>query len=422
MGWWLEAVEFSMSDATLLSHLRSVDGIVTSGGSLPVLSDFLFGLRNGGLAVATSSTRAHLIASISIVGTRKDKLFTISTGVLLSPLGRLPRRPLAFSVGSSGLRVFVRFRGNGCGFVKRGKSACPRRGPLGRGTVSVVVSTRVLLGNVDHSLFTATSSRLHPMVGNVCFSVRASSLAFITSSNRGLIHLHGLSMGSPRETSFVLPGGPTGLLGNLLSGRKRVIDVGFSSGGTCVGYTGFRVMYHLVRNHCPGCGDIVPRRGPFGIAVSHVSFLGTLGHISIFSGPTDDLIGLRLGRGRVLISTRSVSFSASTRRGVIYDFSKARLDVNFGTACLVRVLDGVGSRRIVLRLTSPSHTNLVIPSRGRRGRSLLVLLVPVVLGSWGVEGTIGPRGSIDLLQLKSSKCWCYREPCHKGLFYRNLPR
>lgn len=381
--WWCGAVGFVISDAKLFDRLRTVDQMVGSGGSLPVLSYFLVRLASKALSLATSSDRAALSASLRMGRDSNSKHFTISSGAVLRTLGRVPRRPLAFLMGARGLRVAMRCRGNGCDLVKRGTSRCPRTPTLNTGTMRMAVNTPIVLTNVGHSLFTATSSRLHPMVGNVCFSVAARSVAFMTSSKRGLMHGGAFITRNSRGTTFVLPGGPTALLGGLLPGRRKSIRVSFSSHGTAFALRGCDVVYHLVRKHCPGCGSMVPRSGPRGTAVSHVVLVDTLHHMSMFSSRTDDLVGLHLDRGRVRVSTRSVSFSASTRRALAYRCAKDPVDVNFGSAFLVSVLGGVSTRRVLFRLTSPSHTNIVIPMRRRRGRSLLVLLVPVVLGSWG---------------------------------------
>lgn len=374
-------VGFVISDATLFDRLRTVDHIVGSGGTLPVLSYFLFRLRSKALSIAISSDRAAVMASIRIGRDSVGNHFTITDGALLSTLGRVPRRPLAFSVGARALRVAIRCRGKGCDLIKRGTSRFPRSTALNSDTIQMRVDTSVLLNNVGHDMFTATSSRLQPIVGNVCFSVAARSVAVITSSKRGLIHYGALTTHNGRHTTFVLPGGPTALLGGLLPGRGNVIIVRFSRHGTIFALRDCHVMYHLVRNHCPGCGSMVPRGGPRGIAMSHRRLVNTLHHISVFSSRTDDLVGLHVRRGRVMVSTRSVSFSASTRRARMYRCTNTPVDVNFGSAFLVSVLGGVSTRRIIVRLTSPSHTNIIIPMRRRRGRSLLVLLVPVVLGS-----------------------------------------
>ncbi len=378
-----------MSDTALFDQLRAIKHIVGSGGALPVLSYFLFRVGGRALAVATSSDRAALVASLSVVRDRSSVHFYVGTGAVRSSVGRVTSRPLTFSVGPRGVRVATACGGNQFGVIKRDTASCPRIGVARSKVGALSVSTRSLLGNVGHYLFTATSSSLHPMVGNICFSVRGSNLAFISASKRGLIHGGGCAVGGRRPSTFVLPGGPAAVLGGLLPGRTNSMALGFGRHGTVIAVRGSGLVYHLVRKHCPGCGSIVPRGGPCGMAISELALLDTLGHILVFSGRDDTLVGLRLRTGRLIISNRSVSCSASTRRRVFYRCSRTPVGVNFGKAFLVSVLGGVAKRGMVVRLTSPDHTNIVIPTSRRRGRSLLVLLVPVVLGSWGRRPAVG---------------------------------
>ncbi|HMW98392.1 MAG TPA: DNA polymerase III subunit beta, partial [Flavobacteriales bacterium] len=90
-------MKFIVSSSALLKQLQSLQGVLASSNTLPILDNFLFEIDGKQLTVTASDLETTITATMPVEA--KDKgVVAIPARLLLDTLKAFPEQPLTFSV------------------------------------------------------------------------------------------------------------------------------------------------------------------------------------------------------------------------------------------------------------------------------------------------------------------------------------
>lgn len=336
------------------------------------------------LEVATSSVSydqydALPIVSVSKTG-KRDRDVYIATDFLLSSLGGLKSRPIAFRTSRRGLSMIVHCGGNRFSVIKFPTGSCILPNAV-RGGIGTAVRTSILGSDVNGSLCTINGSSLHPVFYNVCFAGGNSRLRYTTAGNSVLMQGVCGIRSSKRRCGFLLRSETTGVIHDVADGSSRGIRMFVASHRVTFRARASCFHAQLVRKECPGCGTIVPASDSGGTVLSGGRLLTTIEQMDMFTSGTHYRITVGFSKLSLILSKGSVSYSARTRRAMFYTCRNNGLHVNFGTRFLGRALRGVAAGRMRFGLDARRHTNIVAPMASSSRVRAMTLVVPVLLST-----------------------------------------
>ena len=93
-------MRFVVSSSTLLKHLNSVNGVITTNPVVPILENFLFEVSEGLLTVSASDLQTSMITEIPVDSKTKGSI-AVPAKILLDTLKNLPEQPVTFSIDES---------------------------------------------------------------------------------------------------------------------------------------------------------------------------------------------------------------------------------------------------------------------------------------------------------------------------------
>ena len=92
-------MNFIVSSTTLLRHLQSISGVLSTNSSLPILDNFLFEIVDNKLTVLASDLETTMMTSLEVQMEEAGKI-AIPAKLLLDVLKNLPDQPCSFRVNT----------------------------------------------------------------------------------------------------------------------------------------------------------------------------------------------------------------------------------------------------------------------------------------------------------------------------------
>jgi DNA polymerase-3 subunit beta len=92
-------MNFIVSSTTLLRHLQSISGVLSTNSSLPILDNFLFDIVDNKLTVLASDLETTMMTSLEVQMEEAGKI-AIPAKLLLDVLKNLPDQPCSFRINA----------------------------------------------------------------------------------------------------------------------------------------------------------------------------------------------------------------------------------------------------------------------------------------------------------------------------------
>src|SRR5574344_2115090 len=142
-------MKFTVSSMKLFNHLSSVNRVINSKNTLPILDCFLFKLQEGTLTITASDSETTLVTSIEVDSSDEDGVVAIGAKTLLDSLKEIPEQPITFEI--SGPTVVM--PSSNAGYLNNPRPAYPsisrRMGEEGKVMLRVYVNTQGLPEQIE---------------------------------------------------------------------------------------------------------------------------------------------------------------------------------------------------------------------------------------------------------------------------------
>ena len=92
-------MNFVVASSLLLKHLKSINGVINTNNTIPILDCFLFELNNGTLTLFASDMETTITTSIKVESNENGSI-AIPAKTLLEALSNLPDQPVSFIIDS----------------------------------------------------------------------------------------------------------------------------------------------------------------------------------------------------------------------------------------------------------------------------------------------------------------------------------
>src|SRR6056297_1466608 len=100
-------MKFVVSSTLLLSHLQSINKVISPKNTLPILDNFLFKLEESNLTITASDLETTLITQLEIENATDSGNVAIPARLLTDTLKELPEQPLTFDINMETLTVVI---------------------------------------------------------------------------------------------------------------------------------------------------------------------------------------------------------------------------------------------------------------------------------------------------------------------------
>src|SRR5574344_1221888 len=137
-------MKFTVSSMKLFNHLSSVNRVINSKNTLPILDCFLFKLQEGTLKITASDSETTLVSSMEVDASDEDGVIAIGAKTLLDALKEIPEQPITFDINQATFEVIVRYQNGKYNLAGQSGEEYPVSPDLTEGVTHLTLDTATL--------------------------------------------------------------------------------------------------------------------------------------------------------------------------------------------------------------------------------------------------------------------------------------
>jgi DNA polymerase III subunit beta len=153
-------MKFIVSSSSLLKHLSSINGVVTTNPVVPILENFLFEIKDSKLTVTASDLQTSMITEIEVEA-KEDGNIAVPARILIETLKNLPEQPVTFSIDKETYSVEISSDNGRYKLAGENATDFPKI-PGVTSATSVEMSTDVLSNAISNTIFATSNDELRP--------------------------------------------------------------------------------------------------------------------------------------------------------------------------------------------------------------------------------------------------------------------
>jgi len=374
-------MKFVVSSSELLSSLQSINKVIGSKNTLPILDNFLFQLHNNTLDITASDLETTLSVSMQINTVDQEGDIAITAKLLTDTLKEFPDQPLTIIVDQNSLMAEISWSTGKFNLPCSSADEYPKMQELGESFNSLEISSYQLLDGISKTVFATADDELRPNMNGIYFDMKTDGLTFVASDAHKLVRYRLLNVLTSQPCSFILPKKPAGFLKNLLGKEETTVKIEFNDKNAVYSFSKYRMSCRLVEGIFPAYNSVIPTNNPKKIVLDRVEFLTALRRIAVFSNQASNLIKLKIAGNEINISAQDLDFSISANERVNCRYDGEDMEIGFKSSFLIEIFSNLPSSEISIELSDPGRAGLFLPAESEnQGEDLLMLLMPIVIG------------------------------------------
>ena len=155
-------MNFITSSNTLLSHLQSISGALSTNTKMPILDNFLFSIVDNQLTVSATDLETTMITHLEIQAESDGKI-AIPAKIILDVLKSLPDQPCTFRINMETYAVEITYDNGKSKLVGFNGDEFPKL-PTVEYSSSIMVSGELLSSAINRTLFAVGTDEMRPVM------------------------------------------------------------------------------------------------------------------------------------------------------------------------------------------------------------------------------------------------------------------
>ncbi len=370
-------MNFIISSTTLLRHLQSISGVLSTSNTLPILDNFLFEIVDGQLTVSASDLETTMRTSLEVEANEAGKI-AIPAKLLLDVLKNLPDQPCTFLVDKTNFSVEIAYDNGKSKMVGYNGEDFPRT-PAIENSSKTKVSGEIISKAINKTLFATGNDDLRPVMSGVFCQFSPQDITFVATDAHKLVRYRRTDSTATGSSSFILPKKPLNLLKSNLSGAEEVL-LEYNESNAIFTFNDIVLVCRLIDGKYPNYEAVIPKENPNVLIIDRAQFLSSIKRVSIFANKTTHQIKLKLAGSELSLSAEDIDFSNEANERLTCNYDGDDMEIGFNSRFLMEMLNNLDTTEVKLEMSEPSRAGLLMPAvKDNEDEDILMLVMPVML-------------------------------------------
>lgn len=370
-------MNFITSSTTLLRHLQSISGVLSTSNTLPILDNFLFEIEEDQLIISASDLETTMRTTMIVEANSAGKI-AIPAKLLLDVLKNLPDQPCTFTVNTDNFGVEIAYENGKSKMVGFNGDEFPRI-PSIENSSSVRVKGDVVSSAITKTLFATGNDDLRPVMSGVFCQFSPSDIIFVATDAHKLVRYRRTDSSAENTSSFILPKKPLNLLRTNLSSDVEV-QIEYNESNAVFTFGDIVMICRLIDGKYPNYEAVIPKENPNVLIIDRTQFLGSIKRVSIFANKTTHQIKLKLVGSELSLSAEDLDFSNEANERLTCNYDGEDMEIAFNSRFLMEMLNNIDSKEVKLAMSIPSRAGLLMPAENANpDEDILMLVMPVMI-------------------------------------------
>ena len=370
-------MNFITSSTTLLRHLQSISGVLSTSNTLPILDNFLFEITDNQLVVSASDLETTMRTTLEVEANEAGKI-AIPAKILIEVLKNLPDQPCTFSVDHTNFAIEIAYDNGKSRMVGYNGDEFPKT-PAIEQSSSVIISGEIISSAINKTLFATGNDDLRPVMSGVFCQFTSNDIIFVATDAHKLVRYKRDDSQASGSSAFILPKKPLNLLKSNISGDEEV-KVEYNESNAIFTFGDIIMICRLIDGKYPNYEAVIPKENPNVLIIDRMQFLSSIRRVSIFANKTTHQIKLRLVGSELSLSAEDLDFSNEANERLTCNYDGDDMEIGFNSRFLMEMLNNIDTKEVKLEMSEPSRAGLLMPvNNPNEHEDILMLVMPVML-------------------------------------------
>ncbi|MBS1583573.1 MAG: DNA polymerase III subunit beta [Bacteroidetes bacterium] len=373
-------MKFIVSSSALLKQLQTLQGVLASSNTLPILDNFLFEIDGKQLTVTASDLETTITATMAVEAKDKGSV-AIPARLLLDTLKAFPEQPLTFSVDTKHFGIEIssdqgKYKMTGHSGVEFPKS------PVLEQPSTFVLPAGTLATAINKTIFATGNDDLRPVMSGIFFELADDGVRFVATDAHKLVRYTRTDIKSPKTASFIVPKKPLNLLKNSLGNTNAEVTVAFNENNASFTFDNIVLVCRLIDGKYPNYEAVIPKKNPNKLTIDRQSFLNSVRRVAIFSNKTTHQVRMSINGSQLAVSAEDLDFANEANEKLTCGYEGEDMTIGFNSRFLMDMLTNLNSEHVVMEMSAPNRAGILVPGEGsEHGEDVLMLVMPVMLNN-----------------------------------------
>lgn len=368
---------FNVHGKTLQQQIASVSKVVNAKNALSILDNFLLEVKGDTLYITGSDQETVMTAKMEITNQDTDGKIAINAKRLMDVVKEVSNFPLTFEINNNTGVVDLRFPGGHFEFMGVDAAEYPQNFETDELSVEMAIPADVILCGLDYTLFAISTETIRPMMTGVYWDFHEDSITFVGSDTHKLVRYTNTAYKPNRETSFILPGKPAGILRSLINKETNMVMVRKDEKSAIFRFGDFRLGCRFVKGTYPNYNRVIPTDNPNEMTVDRQGLLSGMRRVALFASKASSLVKMSLADNEVLLQSQDLDYSTKADERIPCSYEGNPMSIGFNSSYMMEVLNNLPGDSIVVKLSDPGRPGLFMPFEQKENEDVVMLQMPM---------------------------------------------
>ena len=352
-------MKIKVASAALFSRLTSVNRVLNSKNSFPILDCYLFETNGLQMSITASDSETTLVTGIELIECDQNARFCIKAKTIQDSLKEIADQPITLDVNLDTMEIRGDYKNGHFNIVGERADEYPTPHKVDGEANNFEIAQSKLLAGINHSIFATADDEIRPVMTGIYFDFTPECLVFVCTDGRKLVRKKLYTVKSEQQVGFILPKKPANILKSLLQkSDEAVATLTFNDKMAQFVTPDFTLTCRLIDGRYPNYNSVIPQNNPYQATIDRAALISTLKRVIVFS---------------------SQSFSTSAEERLACDYNSPAINIGFKGTLLLDLLGNLDSTEVVFELADPGRAGIIKPAEQKEEEEVLMLLMPMML-------------------------------------------
>ncbi len=373
-------MKIKVASAALFGRLTSVNRVLNSKNSFPILDCYLFETNGLQMSITASDSETTLVTSIDLIECDQDARFCIKAKTIQDSLKEIADQPITLDVNLDTMEIRGDYNNGHFNIVGERADEYPTPHQIDGEANNFEIAQSKLLAGINHSIFATADDEIRPVMTGVYFDFTPECLVFVGTDGRKLVRKKLFTIKSEQQIGFILPKKPANILKSLLQkSDEAMATLTFSDKMAQFTAPDFTMTCRLIDGRYPNYNSVIPQNNPFKATIDRAALVSALKRVLVFSSQSSAQVKLAFKKNALTVSGQDIDFSTSAEERLSCDYNSPAINIGFKGTLLLDLLGNLDSTEVVFELADPGRAGIIKPAEQKEDEEVLMLLMPMML-------------------------------------------
>lgn len=373
-------MKLKVASAALFGRLTSVNRVLNSKNSFPILDCYLFETNGLQMTITASDSETTLVTSIDLIECDQSARFCIKAKTIQDSLKEIADQPITLDVNLDTMEIRGDYQNGHFNIIGERADEYPAPHSVDGDAHNFDIPQSKLLAGINNSIFATADDEIRPVMTGIYFDFTPECLVFVGTDGRKLVRKRLLSIKSEQQVGFILPKKPANILKALLQKNEEAVTrLSFNEKMAHFETPNFVMTCRLIDGRYPNYNSVIPQNNPYSATIDRAGLISTLKRVLVFSSQSSAQVKLAFKKNALTISGQDIDFSTSAEERIACEYESPAINIGFKGTLLLDLLGNLDSSEVVVELADPGRAGIIKPSEQKEDEEVLMLLMPMML-------------------------------------------